>query len=90
MRDFPAHGAGPDDDVHAQRLANEVADGVQLVGVEVDGHQQQHLAERSRQTGRLRRKNTEVAALWDPIKCYYEDNFISLGSFSKSRFLKLA
>ena len=56
VRDFPAHGAGPDDDVHAQRLANEVADGVQLVGVEVDGHQQQHLAERSRQTGRLKRK----------------------------------
>ncbi len=45
MRDFSAHGAGPDDDVHAQRLADEVADGVQLVGVEVDGHQQQHLAE---------------------------------------------
>jgi hypothetical protein len=67
VRYFSAHGAGPDDDVHAQRLTDEVADGVQLVGVEVDGHQQQHLAERSRQTGRLKRKNT---ALCDHIKCY--------------------
>lgn len=35
----------PDCHLHSEGLAHEVADGAQLVRVEVDGHQQEHLAE---------------------------------------------
>jgi hypothetical protein len=54
VRDLLAHRVRPDDDLHAQRLADEVSDGVQLVGVEVDGHQQQHFPKRSGQAGFLK------------------------------------
>ena len=40
----PAHGTRSDGDLHAQGCADEVADGGQLLRVEVDGDQEQHFA----------------------------------------------
>lgn len=64
VRDLLAHRVRPDDDLHGQSLADEVADGVQLVRVEVDRHQEQHLAEGGRQPRHLinegRRTSTQL------------------------------
>ena len=49
----PAHAVGPDLDLHSDGLADELADGAQLVGVEVDCHEEEHLPERGGDAGLL-------------------------------------
>ncbi len=55
------HAGISNGDLHSQGLAHQVANGVHLVGMEMDGHEEQHLAEGSRET----RRPFEVGLLKD-------------------------